>query len=188
MAKTPGPSGAQEWGHGRLSGRSGRWALAGWGWRGRDSWVPGLRAGQTAGSLLPGEPSDLLSPPSTSGLLGRGTGRPLSPPSFQPPVSRHKSQCPAQSRRGGWRPPAISSRGGTEALGPQVHPERESLRAPSSGSWGEEPWTLLSCRGIGTRLLNFGNEGLASPGRRRGWGLLEAIRETEERAGGRVQG
>lgn len=139
-------------------------------------------------------PSSLVSrrtccpPPSTSGLLGRGTGRPLSPPSFQPPVSRHKSQCPAQSRRGGWRPQAISSRGGTEALGPQVHPERESLRAPSSGSWGEEPWTLLSCRGIGTRLLNFGNEGLASPGRRRGWGLLEAIRETEERAGGRVQG
>lgn len=53
---------------------------------------------------------------------------------------------------------------------------------------GEEPWTLLSCRRIGTRLLNFGNEGPASPGRRRGWGLLEAIRETEERAGGRVQG
>lgn len=184
MAKTPGPSGAQEWGHGRLSGRSGRWALAGWGRRGRDGRVPGLRAGQTAGSLLPGEPSDLLCPPSTSGLLGRGTGRPLSPPSFQPPVSRHKSQC----QGGGWRPPAISSRGGTEALGPQVHPERESLRASNSGSWGEEPWTLLSCREIGTRLLNFGNEGPASPGRRRGWGLLEAIRETEERAGGRVQG
>lgn len=27
------------------------------------------------------------------------------------------------------------------------------------GSWGEAPWTLMSCRGIGTRLLNFGNEG-----------------------------
>lgn len=62
VAKKPNPPGAREWGYGRLSGRSGRWALAGWGWRGRDGWVPGLRAGQAAGSLLPGELSDLLSP------------------------------------------------------------------------------------------------------------------------------
>lgn len=63
VAKKPGPPGAPEWGHRRLSGRSGLWALSGWGWRGRDGWVPGLRAGQAAGSLLPGELSDLLSPP-----------------------------------------------------------------------------------------------------------------------------
>lgn len=183
MAKTPGPSGAQEWGHGRLSGRSGRWALAGWGWRGRDGWVPGLRAGQTAGSLLPGEPSDLLSPPPPPlpGCWGGGPGG----LSLLPPSSHlFRGTSRSAQRRAGEEAGDLRR----SPLGPQVHPERESLRAPSSGSWGEEPWTLLSCRGIGTRLLNFGNEGLASPGRRRGWGLLEAIRETEERAGGRVQG
>lgn len=118
--------------------------------------------------------------PSTSGLLGRGTGRPLYPPSSQPPVSRQKPPCPAQRRGGGWRPPGISSQGGTGASGPQVHPERESLRAPRSGFEGEEPWTLLSCRGIGTELQSFGEEGPARPGGWRRWGLLEAIRASEE--------
>lgn len=146
-----------------------------------------------------------------AGCLGCGRGRLLAPSSL---VSRRTCCPPPPPLPGCWGggpgglsllPPSshlfrgtsrsAQRRAGKEAgdlrrspLGPQVHPERESLRAPSSGSWGEEPWTLLSCRGIGTRLLNFGNEGLASPGRRRGWGLLEAIRETEERAGGRVQG
>lgn len=74
VAKKPSPPGAPEWGHRRLSGRSGRWALSGWGWRGRDGWVPGLRAGQAAASLLPGELSDLLSPPLHFRAAGEGDG------------------------------------------------------------------------------------------------------------------
>lgn len=151
MSKTSGPPGAQEWGHRRLSGRPGPWALAGWGQRGPDGWVPGLQAGQAADSLLPGELSDLLSPPP---LPGCGDGDGAASLSSLLPATCFTAEAAVPSTEGaqggGWGPPGIFSREGTEASGtPGVSGEVDTWSPGRSGSWGEEPWTLLLCRGIG---------------------------------------
>ena len=64
--------------------------------------MPRLRAGQAGRSLLPRELLDLLSPRSTSGLLGRGTEQPVSPPSSPAtcPVGRN---CCAGAQNGARR-------------------------------------------------------------------------------------
>lgn len=86
------------------------WLLRGWGRWGGDGRMPRQRAGQTDRSLLPRELLDLLSPPSTSGLLGRGTEQLLSPPSSP-------ATCPAD-RKGS----AQSAQGST--------PKPETVRGP----------------------------------------------------------
>lgn len=81
VAKKPGPPGAPEaewevWALGSLwVGLEGPGWLGAWAAGGAGCWLPPPR--RAVGPVVP---------PSTSGLLGRGTGRPLSPPSFQPPV------------------------------------------------------------------------------------------------------
>lgn len=183
VAKKPGPPGAREWGHGRLSGRSGRWALAGWGWRGRDGWVPGLRAGQAAGSLLPGELSDLLSPPPLPGCWGGGRGGlSLLPPSNHL-FSRRSGSAQRRARK-------------------EVVDLRRSPPGKERRRWGprhirrgrhREPRVLdPGVRSLGRCCLTGGSgPKCGAPGRRarlvlRGWrrGLLETIRETGEAADG----
>ena len=75
------PPGGRTGGAGGRAGGSSCWVFLGWRRWGQDGPVPRLRAGQAGRSLLPRELLDLLSPRSTSGLLGRGTEQPVSPPS-----------------------------------------------------------------------------------------------------------
>lgn len=84
------------------------------------------RAGQVGRSLLPWELLDLLCPPSTSGLLGRGREQPLS--------SLFPATC-----LGGRNDSALSSEGS--------EPQPERVRGPGLRRWrGMETW-LLGSRG-----------------------------------------
>lgn len=118
--------------------------------------------------------------PSTSGLLGRGTGRPLYPPSSQPPVSRQKPPCPAQRREEagdlrGSPPREERGRRGPRCIrrGSRCEPRGLDSRVRSLGRCYPAGGSGPNCRASGRRARLV-------PGGWRRWGLLEAIRASEE--------